>query len=161
MKAAHYPEHKEFLDELYGKEWDRLIDLNMSIIRYLAGTFGVNKPILMSSSLKCIQSEDIAAELSASSWDTPGDRGDDAGYMKNYRATKRIIDVCKELGADTYVSGIGGKDYMLEDMFADEGIKLEYLHFQHPIYPQCYPNFIPNLSSLDYIMNVDALCSGL
>ncbi|MGE5403306.1 MAG: WbqC family protein, partial [Candidatus Doudnabacteria bacterium] len=59
-------------------------------------------------------------------------------------------------GADTYISGIGGRNYLIEDMFVTQGIKLEYLSFHHPAYKQRYPGFIPDLSSLDYIMNVDA-----
>jgi len=158
MKADHYQGHKGFLDELYGRDWDHLIDLNMNIIRYLAEVFAIDTPIVMSSSLECIKSENILSEpMYAGNGTTPGDPGKDAKYLKNYRATKRLIDICKELGADTYVSGIGGKEYMIEDMFADEGIKLEYLQFHHPVYRQCYPDFIPNLSSPDYIMNVAPL----
>tara|TARA_R100001443_G_C3349444_1_gene176487 strand:+ start:423 stop:989 length:567 start_codon:yes stop_codon:yes gene_type:complete len=45
------------------------------------------------------------------------------------KGTTRLIDICKFLNADTYISGNGGKDYLEEDLFTD--IKLEY--FNAPI----------------------------
>ena len=51
-------------------------------------------------------------------------------------STQRIIDICTEAGADTYLSGAGGKDYMDETLFTNNGITLEYQQFNHPVYPQ-------------------------
>lgn len=42
----------------------------------------------------------------------------------NSTGTDRLIDICKFLNADTYISGTGGKDYLDESKFTD--IKLEY-----------------------------------
>ena len=42
-------------------------------------------------------------------------------------ATQTIIDICKTLGGDTYVSGKSGKKYLKEELFEKEGIGLEYL----------------------------------
>ena len=40
-------------------------------------------------------------------------------------STQRIIDVCKKVGGDTYVSGIGGKNYLDEKLFENNNLKLE------------------------------------
>lgn len=154
--AIHYPAHKSWLDGLYDKEWVRLIDLNMAIIEYLAYAFDIKAQVRMSSDLECIQEEKGLDEpYDRTAADFKESRTDADFHMKNVRATQRIIDVCKESGADTYISGIGGRNYLIEDMFVTQGIKLEYLSFHHPAYKQRYPGFIPDLSSLDYIMNVD------
>lgn len=41
--------------------------------------------------------------------------------------TQRLIDICKAVGADTYISGLGGKLYMDESLFFNNNIKLEYM----------------------------------
>jgi len=40
--------------------------------------------------------------------------------------TERIIDICKILKADTYLSGLGAKDYLQEELFTE--IELEYFN---------------------------------
>jgi len=61
------------------------------------------------------------------------------------------------LKADTYLSGIGGKDYLEENNFKPNSIKLMYQNFVHPVYTQLNMNdkkdFIPNLSIIDLIFN--------
>ena len=152
-KAINYDRHKEFLNDLYGRKWERLVDLNMAIIDYLIRVFNIRTRVLMSSEVKCLKNEDSAPMNNDIRLSPALDAGTDANHEKNVRRTRRIISVCKELGADTYISGIGGKEYHIEDMFRENGIALEYQAFHHPIYRQCYPNFIPNMAALDFIMN--------
>jgi hypothetical protein len=150
--AKYYDEHIDFIDRLYGKKWDRLVDLNMTIIDYLKDIFGIETPIIISSEMACFKNQDhhgICEDIGSISTDTS------RYYLKNMLATKKIIDMCKEVGADTFIPGVKGRDYLMEDMFAREGIKLEYQSFHHPTYRQCYRPFMPNMSSLDYILNVD------
>lgn len=67
-----------------------------------------------------------------------------------------VLDLCKCFGADHYLSGTLGKNYLDEDSFAAAGISIEYQDFQHPVYPQLWSNFEPNMSIVDYWMN----CGG-
>jgi hypothetical protein len=70
------------------------------------------------------------------------------------RATELVINMCKAVGADTYLSGIHGMDYLEQDEFAKNGIKLIFQDFKHPAYSQCQPGeFVPNLSVIDMIFN--------
>jgi len=39
--------------------------------------------------------------------------------------TARLVNICRELGADTYLSGPTGRDYMREEVFDD--IEIEYM----------------------------------
>jgi hypothetical protein len=150
--ANYYDEHASFIDRIYIKKWDRLVDLNMTIIDYLKDIFNIETPIIMSSEMACFKDHDYRV-ISEDIGSIPTDSS--RYYIKNMLATKKIIDMCKEVGADTFIPGASGRDYLMEDMFAREGIKLEYQSFRHPTYRQCYRPFIPNMSSLDYILNVD------
>ena len=71
--------------------------------------------------------------------------------------TERIIEICKKLKADTYLSGSGGKAYLEEDRFMQEGIELKYQDFQHPTYAQNFSqdksDFIPCMSIADLLFN--------
>jgi hypothetical protein len=55
--------------------------------------------------------------------------------------TDRLIDICKALGADTYLAGQGGADYMDLERFEKNGLKLIIQEFKHPVYPQLFGEF--------------------
>lgn len=64
-----------------------------------------------------------------------------------------IINICKEFKADTYLSGLGAKEYQDEREFERSGIKLEYSDFKPIVYPQLWGEFEDNLSAIDLIFN--------
>jgi hypothetical protein len=68
-------------------------------------------------------------------------------------SSERLAAICAALGADTYLSGAGGKAYLDQVPFNTRGIKVVFQEFQHPVYPQLYGDFIPNLSLLDLLFN--------
>lgn len=45
-------------------------------------------------------------------------------HPTNLTSTDRLIDLCKKWGADTYLSGISGPNYMDMDKFKGNGIKV-------------------------------------
>jgi hypothetical protein len=67
--------------------------------------------------------------------------------------SERLAAICESLGADTYLSGAGGSDYLDLKPFNEKGIRVEFQNFKHPVYPQLYGDFIPNLSLLDLLFN--------
>ena len=69
------------------------------------------------------------------------------------RRDARIIEMSKLLGADTYVSGAGAKDYHVEDDYRRNGIQLVYSDYQPIEYPQVGRPATKNLSVIDYVMN--------
>jgi hypothetical protein len=66
---------------------------------------------------------------------------------------QRIYDICRAVGADTYLSGTGARAYQSEADFEASGIKLVYSPYAPREYPQLWGGFIGNLSVLDYVMN--------
>ncbi len=69
--------------------------------------------------------------------------------------TDRLINTCKAVGADTYVSGKGGKNYMDESLFEKNNVKLEYQSYSPKPYPQRFSrSFTPDLSIIDALFNL-------
>jgi hypothetical protein len=71
-------------------------------------------------------------------------------------AGERHIEICKAVGADTYVSGVGGRQYMDLAMFEAAGIAVRFQDYAAREYPQLFPKhgFIPNLAVVDALFNV-------
>ena len=68
--------------------------------------------------------------------------------------TELIVDVCRALEADVYLSGSGGgRDYNDEELLREHGIELRYDEYAYPEHPQLWGDFEPNLSVLDVLMN--------
>jgi hypothetical protein len=116
----------EYLKELYQRRHDLLFDLNLETTKAVMTWLGIDVPIIRESEL--------------------GVEGE---------GTQRLVNACKAVGADTYVSGAGGRNYMDERCFAEQGLKLEYQHYEPAPYPQRFvKEFVPNLSILDMLLNV-------
>jgi len=97
-KTEAFAVHAEALERIYSRRWEKLFDLNCELIAYIAGQLG------------------IIGHLSvyASSLGIPS-----AG-------TERLIDICKQLKADTYLSGSGGRNYQDEQLFEKARINMVY-----------------------------------
>jgi len=68
-------------------------------------------------------------------------------------SSRLLINICKEVDADIYLSGFGGAKYQEEELFEEAGIKLKYYEFKHPVYPQLWQGFVPNMSIIDMLFN--------
>jgi hypothetical protein len=126
--APYYKKYEKYVELLYEEEYNSLIDLNMEIIKLLQNMFEINSKLVFSS------------ELGLTS-----------------KATTRLVEITEMLNGDVYLSGPGGRNYLDVSMFEQNGIKVEYQNFEHPIYKQQYRDFIPNMSSIDSLFNVDKL----
>jgi hypothetical protein len=123
-KAPFFSKYNNYLKQIYSKQWTRLADLNEEIIKHIVHELGIQVKILRASTL--------------------GATG---------KGTDLLLQICQELKADTYLSGISGKNYLDEEQFKREGIKVIYQEFYHPIYKQVYEPFIPGMSVIDLLFN--------
>ncbi len=128
-RTGFFRNHVSFFEEVYtGKTWERLVDLNVRVIEYILEALGIDTPLRFES------------EIGTST-----------------KSTERIIEICKKVGADTYLSGTGGRSYMKEERFDQEGIELRYQSFDHPVYTQCFARdknyFLPNMAAIDLLFN--------
>jgi len=124
-KAPYFRKYRTFFEDIYHQKWERLADLNEALIKVICQILGI-------SSVEFIR----ASELNASG-----------------ESTELLVNICRAVGADTYLSGPSGNKYLDEGLFASEGINLRYTDFKHPIYTQLWGDFIPNMSVIDSIFN--------
>lgn len=71
--------------------------------------------------------------------------------------TERLVDICRQLGAATYLSGPTALEYLDEQQFRDAGIAVEWMDYSgYPEYPQLHPPFEHQVSILDMLFNTGA-----
>jgi hypothetical protein len=126
--APYFKDYFGYFEELYSKRWEKLADINIDIIKFILNELDVKTPVMFESELHvCTESTD------------------------------RIIDICKEVKADAYLSGSGGKAYLKEEKFPANGIRLLYQEYHHPAYKQqymkCESDFLPYMSVVDLLFN--------
>jgi hypothetical protein len=118
----HY--YSSALQEIYGQNWERLVDLNLELLTFVMDELKIKKKLILASNLA----------------------------IKGER-TELLVSLVKELGGDTYLSGSGARNYIDEELFKKEKIRLRYYQYGSFIYPQLWGKFIPNLSILDLLFN--------
>lgn len=124
-RAPFYNELHGLLSDVYSLSWNRLVDLNLAIIRKIAVELGLSPLFYRSSEL--------------------------AG---GGRKAELLINLCREVGATHYLSGPAARNYLGEGhLFIQYGIELEYHEYQHPEYPQLHGSFVSHLSVIDAVMN--------
>ncbi|MBG52065.1 MAG: wbmP [Rhodobiaceae bacterium] len=69
-------------------------------------------------------------------------------------STNLLIDVCRAVGADTYLCGGGAGGYQDDDAFEAAGIELVYQNFRPRPYADL-ATFVPGLSIMDYLLLVE------
>ena len=125
--AAHREPVMAGLRAIYQQPWDRLSDLNLAVLRWLLGEFGIKTPVRLSSDLPLPE-----------------------------EPTERLIEICRAVGATSYLAGAGARGYMDFKKFEKAGIAVEVQDFHHPAYRQCYEPFEPGLSAIDLLLT----CGG-
>lgn len=67
---------------------------------------------------------------------------------------EKLIAICKECNANIYLTGPAAKDYLDEELFRQEGIKVEWMDYSgYPEYKQLHPPFEHGVTVLDLIFN--------
>ena len=124
-RAKYFDEvyHTLYAD-LYAREWKSLADLNIESIRKAMQYMGITTKTVRSSELKTSST-----------------------------STQRLIEICSQVGAECYIAGAGGKEYMDGSLFDAAKIKVVYQDFKHPAYPQLFGDFQPCLCVLDLLFN--------
>ncbi len=123
-KAPAFEEYGPFLQAQYEKPWRRLTDFSMTLIEWIARSFGLERKILRSSEMG-------------------------VGGARS----RLLLSICEKVGATEYLSGISGRNYLETNLFEERGIRVRFQEFHHPVYRQCYEPFVPGLSSMDLLFN--------
>ena len=127
-KARYYAEYIHLFADYYSQKHATLDSVTVGSVKLLSGIMKIATPIEISSA-----------------YDFPG------------TSTERLVNICRHFGADTYLAGVGGRDYMDISLFEKEGIAVEFQQFAAPAYKQHWSktdeDFIANLSAIDLIFN--------
>jgi len=79
--------------------------------------------------------------------------GTSAKYNNNdLRSQERILDICKQEGATTYINAPGGQGLYSFSDFNEKGVKLQFIKPGNIIYKQFAEKFVPSLSMIDVLM---------
>ncbi len=129
-KAPHFAEAIELYAPILRGHNAKLAYINIALITTIADRLSIGTRHVRSSAIV----------------DKSADRGD------------RLVDICKSVGADTYLSPAGAAGYLSEDdgeeQFAKHGMTLLYQRYEHPVYQQINGGFLSHMCVLDLIANV-------
>lgn len=101
---------------------DNLSAANLHFIRGLCAELGITTTI-----------------RSARDYNLDGDRNE------------RLVSLCRQAGATTYLSGPAARSYLDAARFSAAGIAVEWMSYEYPEYPQPHPPFDHFVSILDLI----------
>jgi hypothetical protein len=76
--------------------------------------------------------------------------------LQNKDPNGRLIEICKKLGANSYIGGKGGRGYIDEALFKKEKIEIFWQQFDpsNTPYSQIGEKFVPGLSIIDCLFNI-------
>jgi hypothetical protein len=122
--APYLQDHLPIVEEWFSGSYEKIIDLDLSMIRHLSSHLGVRVEV------------EILSEL--------GIRGSGSSLL---------VEICRTLGADRFLAQAPAEKFLESSLFESAGIALEFFHPPSPVYPQLWGDFLPNLSSLDLLFN--------
>lgn len=124
-KASYWDDFAPILEEIFTPVWEYLAPLNIFVVKRLAEILGIATPLYVASELATFP-------------EAPDER---------------LIAIARHFGADTYLAGGGGRDYMDLDQYEQSGIKVLFQEYHHPVYEQLFGAFEPFMSVLDLLFN--------
>src|SRR5713226_3850687 len=125
-KAPYFSEFRERFEELYlGAEEKFLSQINFRFITAICRILGITTTI---------------------GWSTD--------YQLTGDKTERLLNLCQQAGATSYLSGPTAKAYLEEELFRRQGVEVSYFDYSsYGEYHQLYPPFEFHVSIIDLIFN--------
>ena len=125
-KAPFFGRYSDWLEMVYSTLSPRLIDITDMMLGFILSELKISTNIVRQSSLSI-----------------------------NSHKQDLVLELCKRTGADIYISGVMGKDYIDCKPFTDQRIGVYFQDYKHPVYEQVRKGeFIPNLGVIDLLMCV-------
>jgi len=116
-KSRYFDRYFPGLEKIILKKYQYLSDLNLELIKFILKHFNVKTKIIKAFDLKLPETKS---------------------------GSDKILEICKKLSADIYLSGISGKDYLNLSDFKTAGIKVRFQEFDYSD---------DTLSSIDLLFN--------
>jgi len=122
--APYFRDHRDMVEEMFLGKFEKLVDLNLTIIQYLKKHLRIDTPLILQSDLGIVA------------------KGNDL-----------LIEICRKVQASAYLAQAATSKYLDPDLFADAGIELNFFAPPSPVYPQLWGDFIYDLSAFDLLFN--------
>ena len=122
--APYFLDHLPFLNHIFSSGVERLLDLNVAILRHLMLYMGVETEIRLLSELNI-----------------------------NAKGQMLLIEACNYFKASSYLAPAAAGKYLDHRIFEKAGIELAFHKPRACVYPQLWGKFIPDLSAFDLIFN--------
>jgi len=124
-KTPYYDQYHYLLEEIYLKrKWKMLSEFNIFTTKLLCKALGVETEFYNSVELEVDGAKD-----------------------------DRLIQICQAVKGDFYISGPAAKDYIVNEKFKREGIRLAYINYEYPEYEQKFGSFNHFVTVLDVLFN--------
>ncbi len=126
-KAKYFKDYKDIFEQLYLADNERLLSrINFKFIKAINDILGIKTKIRWSEEFRLTGNK-----------------------------SEKLLSICKALEANVYVSGPKAKNYLDEELFAQEGIKVLWFDFTgYKEYSQLFtPPFDHYVSVIDLIFN--------
>lgn len=125
-RAPYFKQYSPGFEEIYFSGIENLSELNCRIIIKAAEYLGIDTKFIRSSELPRIETV----------------------------STQALIDLTKLAGAETYISGGEGVNYLDMDLWNSTGLKILFQKYHHPVYRQFNSQvFQPYMNFLDLLFN--------
>ena len=124
-KCPYWDDYKNGFEQLYQKKWTKIAALNIALIEHINDLLTITTELLLESD-----------------------------FQINFgNGNSRNVNITSHLNGDVYLSGTGARVYNDISEFNAQQIQLVYQDFKHPVYPQRWNEFKPNLSIIDMLFN--------
>jgi hypothetical protein len=123
-RAPYFDANKEWLECFYSQPWTHLSPMIEQCTSHLLESLKIKTPLVHSSKMPV-----------------------------EGRKSELILNLCKYVGATTYISGAFGRNYLNFQDFKESGISIEFDDYVQPSYPQLHGDFQPHMSALDLLLN--------
>lgn len=125
-KAPYFKDYKEIFEDAYlQQEFTFLSEINFHFIKVINALLGITTKLHWSSD-----------------------------FQLNEERSERLLGICQQLKSDVYVSGPAAKEYLNEELFLNNNVKVEWMDYSgYPEYEQMHDPFEHGVTILDLIFN--------
>ena len=123
-KAPYFSDYAEQLEDLFGHRWSLLTQLTDAFFALFYQSLALRAQVVRSSELTHSETK-----------------------------SDLILEISQLVGADTYLSGPFGRNYLDLNAFTRAGVEVKFHDYEHPVYAQIGEGFESHLSVLDLLLN--------
>jgi hypothetical protein len=125
-KAQYFKEYKDVFEDLYLNNKDEYLSrVNYKFINAINKILGISSKVRQSSEFDLTNGQ-----------------------------SEKLLGICKDCDANVYLSGPSAKDYLDENIFIQNNIKVEWVNYDnYPEYQQVFEPFEHGVTILDLIFN--------